>query len=1387
MAPVPTAQNTIPRRKPMRRFAFWKLGLAAPRRFWRAASNVLMQANMVVEERKFGQGLLKLRCTAYFMPTNPTHDSLRTLTSFCGTFFVLATIMASSGDLFGGDSVGSFGGDGRLLGNPVAVGSGAKWQYDQDYEAQGPFPLTFTRSYNSQAPKTASFIGAKWTANYFQSLRAAENADGSRQELPNALMITRPEGGWYQFDRQANNLYITKGNLPGSVERLTTGGNLSGWRYRTQLDTVEEFDVDGRLINIKDRAGLVHTLSYDTQKRVTQVEDSYGRTLKFSYGPSGYLQSLTDPSNRVTRYTHNEDGNLTQIDYFDATNKKYHYEDLENRFAITGMTDERGVRVTNYAYNDSGKVKEYQRAGEVERYQLRYEGNKTTVVDPLGTTRTYEYQVLNDRPYLKAVTQPCSACGSDASAKTYDARGLIDSETDFRGTVTKYERDSRAQVTRLIEAQGKPEQRVTLARYESQWHLPNRVEEPIAGGIRLRELTYDSEGNATTHKVTVGSEVRTTTRTFNANGQVLTEDGPRTDVTDKAEWTYNAQGFVATMTNAVGHVTTYNSYNADGQVTQMTDSNGLVTSYDYDARQRVTKMTEGTEVATYDYDDSGNLTKVTLPDASFLSYQFDDADRLISVTDARGQKMVYTLNGNGDRIKEETFGTGNSLAMTMSRVIDNLGRVESVTGAAANEITKYTYDPSGNEKTMLDPNQNLVKNDYDLLDRLTTVTDPDNNPVAFKYDPQDNLVEVSDPRQLKTLYGYSGFDELTKLTSPDTGVTDYTYDLSGNLKTRKDARNITATYQYDALDRIKQIVYPAITGANAQPAETLAFTYDEVAGGAGAKGRLTSVTDASGNTKYAYDDHGRVITKSQVVGTNTAKTQTISYLPTGQRNEHTLPSGAVVKYSYRADGRVVSIQVNGVTIVSELDYFPFGEVKSWKYNTADRYARVFDSNGRVKEHTAANATRAIAFDPGSRITSITDGSATANQWTYGYDNLDRLKSADNAGTTAGPLAQLKLGWTFDATGNRKTETRAIGAATPVPTAYTIDAASNKLGQVGSLARTYDAVGNTLADGAIASVYSARNRLIGATKAGVAASYQHNAFGERVSKTVAGVETDFVYDDDGHLLGEYRAAESTEYVWLGDVPVAVIKPQSFVASHAGKAAGSSAVFFVQPDHLDTPRVVVNAANAPVWKWDSAPFGDTLANEQPTASLTALSFNLRFPGQQFDTETDSHYNYFRDYEARTGNYVQSDPAGVFFDYQTYRYGSESPVKYPDPLGLGLIVRNSGGSIVYRDKSYAKPCPKGTPSQKGKAGEAAMLALAAAGTIPGLGASTGRTIIPPPSGMTGNSITDGTFTDASGNKIGMESKCGPCARPTKNQKQNKGNIGAAGLSDMFIFRFR
>ena len=397
--------------------------------------------------------------------------------------------------------------------------------------------------------------------------------------------------------------------------------------------------------------------------------------------------------------------------------------------------------------------------------------------------------------------------------------------------------------------------------------------------------------------------------------------------------------------------------------------------------------------------------------------------------------------------------------------------------------------------------------------------------------------------------------------------------------------------------------------------------------------------------------------KTQTVGASTSRTLATSYLPNGQVEGHVLPSGAVVRYSYRADGRTLSISVNGVEIVREIDYHAFGEPKSWRYGNTDSYQRVFDRDGRIEQHSAGANVRTLGYDEASRIETQTDSAGGPNQWTYGYDDLDRLETASNAGTQ-GPIANLALEWDYDPTGNRTQETR--GASPPVP--FVIAPASNRLDSVGGQSRNYDAAGNTINDGTgTTSVYNARNRLIRTTKAGLTTHYAHNAFGERVCKASAGPDClqsadriEYVYDDDGHLVGEYapNLADHAETLWLGDTPIAILKRRTGSSdggpggggtptAWSGLPAGGVDVYFIHPDHLDTPRVVVNASNAPVWRWDSAPFGDTAANENPTAGIPSFTYNLRFPGQQYDRETGTHYNYFRDYEAGTGRYVQSDP--------------------------------------------------------------------------------------------------------------------------------------------------
>ncbi|WP_160300475.1 RHS repeat-associated core domain-containing protein, partial [Xanthomonas perforans] len=80
-----------------------------------------------------------------------------------------------------------------------------------------------------------------------------------------------------------------------------------------------------------------------------------------------------------------------------------------------------------------------------------------------------------------------------------------------------------------------------------------------------------------------------------------------------------------------------------------------------------------------------------------------------------------------------------------------------------------------------------------------------------------------------------------------------------------------------------------------------------------------------------------------------------------------------------------------------------------------------------------------------------------------------------------------------------------------------------------------------------------------------------------------------------------------------------------------------------------------------------FGNTAPNQDPDGDGAALVLDMRFPGQRFDAASGLNQNYFRDYEAATGRYGQSDPIGFRGGIGTYVYGRSSPFRWSDKLGL------------------------------------------------------------------------------------------------------------------------
>jgi len=119
------------------------------------------------------------------------------------------------------------------------------------------------------------------------------------------------------------------------------------------------------------------------------------------------------------------------------------------------------------------------------------------------------------------------------------------------------------------------------------------------------------------------------------------------------------------------------------------------------------------------------------------------------------------------------------------------------------------------------------------------------------------------------------------------------------------------------------------------------------------------------------------------------------------------------------------------------------------------------------------------------------------------------------------------------------------------------------------------------------------------------------------------------------------------------------------------------------HLNTPRLVADANQNTVWKWDQQePFGADTPNGDPGNTGTTFDLPLRLPGQRYDTETGSHYNYFRDYDPSIGRYAESDPieAGL----NTYAYVGGYPLLAADPLGLKLV------KLMELEKSWVNLVP-------------------------------------------------------------------------------------------------
>ncbi|WP_225428125.1 putative Ig domain-containing protein [Dyella tabacisoli] len=681
---------------------------------------------------------------------------------------------------------------------------------------------------------------------------------------------------------------------------------------------------------------------------------------------------------------------------------------------------------------------------------ITYDGeNRVTSVSVNGTTTTTTYDALGR---VATVTAPARQALVSNWQALLEANPGYDLTTAALYTnvspVTTYVYDALGnKLSTNVSAGGLSRQ--TWSYYDAAGELTG-VYDP--NGATLRSTTYDANGNVLTQSYTLtGSTTVTTTRTYDADNQLLSEVVQRSGVS-----TYDRY--------------VRQQYDAFGEVVAKGDNTGYQASYGYDNNGNLTYASNSHTGARHYY--SHTLMGWQASDANLITGgsvwtldQFDLAGRAIAhqvpnTASASGQSssishFAYDRWGNvvslTDAVGNTTQNYYDSRNQLYQQVEANV-LVVSASGARtwATPTKEWYRNVNGQLMGSTDENTNSGWNAYDTAGNLTMSQDNTGARTYTAYDALGCAVAQQTP-PVQTVNGtqanitYTSYDGLNQvigqgyfqLNGAGTARTliaqqTYVLDNNGDRLQVTDALGNASYYTYDGQKRVLTSQTP-LQHTNSQ---SKTFVYD-------VNGYLTRQTDTNGNTQsWVYDYFGRVQSHVDLSGatytytydanTGLLTTETSNWAPTGPAATTT----ATLNFSYEADAQLAGLTevVNGVT---------------------STYGYSYDANGNEILETVN--------------TQDGNGATVANQTVITYDSHNRLQEV-TVEDAAGAVATMRSVYVYDANGNRRavytcSNTGAGGvAAAPIPvtagapTAITLAAQSVAPGN----ALTY-AVGGNFSD------------------------------------------------------------------------------------------------------------------------------------------------------------------------------------------------------------------------------------------------------------------------------------------------------------------------------------
>ncbi|MGD0721388.1 MAG: PKD domain-containing protein [Roseiarcus sp.] len=450
-----------------------------------------------------------------------------------------------------------------------------------------------------------------------------------------------------------------------------------------------------------------------------------------------------------------------------------------------------------------------------------------------------------------------------------------------------------------------------------------------------------------------------------------------------------------------------------------------------------------------------------------------------------------------------------------------------------NDGTTVTFNGSGFQTVIADPNRNVTSYSYNGSGQLTGIVDPTGATTSFAYSG-GVLASSTDGSGRTTTYEHDASGNLTTVTDPAGDTTQYLYDANHQLITTVDPNGNAVTRTFTATGQLSRTTFP--DGASVLVDVSQALGLDALGVSLGgpsnaafvpagqrvsflqdgngnlseqevnAYGAVVRLTDSLGrNNLFVRDAANRLIVSTLAAGTSTGPgAPTASGLPT------VVPSTTqATQYTYDGSGNLLTLHEGVGAPVFEQTLSVIDRTTNWQYEPVHNkvvqktdgegfvttYA--YDANGNVLAQTYANSGTVLAGYPATigaaaagttayayntQGLPVTRADPDGNVTNYAYDvNGNLTRTTDAAGTFFDRY--------YDAAGNLILTVDATGAALQRSRAYRFDADNRPVGETSATGQTtsqsYDSNGNVVqwvdAAGNVTSrVYDGLNRLVSET-------------------------------------------------------------------------------------------------------------------------------------------------------------------------------------------------------------------------------------------------------------------------------------------------------------------